>query len=126
VPYSIVRSTQFDEFIDAVISQASAEDTVRLGATMLQPIASADTARAVADVAVGAPLNGTRNVAGPEVFTLDELGRITLEAKGDKRSVVTDDPAGPDAASDDRAERPTFKDSHGVHVEITSAVSSSG
>jgi uncharacterized protein YbjT (DUF2867 family) len=94
VPYSIVRSTQFDEFIDAVISQASTEDPVRLTATTLQPIASADIARAVADVTVGAPLNGTQNVAGPEVFTLDELGRITLEAKGDRRTVVTDDSAG--------------------------------
>jgi uncharacterized protein YbjT (DUF2867 family) len=98
VPYSIVRSTQFDEFIDAVISQASADDPVRLTATKLQPIASADIARAVADVTVGAPLNGIQNVAGPEVFTLDELGRLTLEAKGDKRSVITDPSAGMFAA----------------------------
>ncbi len=98
VPYSIVRSTQFDELINAVISQASQENTVRLTATKVQPIASADIAQVVAEVAVGAPLNAIRNVAGPEVFTLDELGRITLEAKGDKRTVVTDDSAGMFAA----------------------------
>jgi uncharacterized protein YbjT (DUF2867 family) len=67
---------------------------VRLPATKVRPIASADIARAVADVTVGAPLNGIRNVAGPEVFALDELGRITLAAKGDERTVVTDDSAG--------------------------------
>lgn len=98
VPYSIVRSTQFFEFMDAVLSWTSDEHTVRLPATRVQPIASADIARAVADVAAGAPLGGTRNVAGPEVFTLDELGRITLEAKGDKRAVVVDDTAGMFAA----------------------------
>ncbi|MEU6248066.1 SDR family oxidoreductase [Glycomyces sp. NPDC047010] len=98
VPYSIVRSTQFFEFMDAVMSWTSDEHTVRLPATPVQPIASADIARAVADATAGAPLNGTRNVAGPEVFTLDELGRITLEAKGDKRNVVVDDTAGMFAA----------------------------
>ncbi|SDL10126.1 Uncharacterized conserved protein YbjT, contains NAD(P)-binding and DUF2867 domains [Glycomyces sambucus] len=98
VPYSIVRSTQFFEFMPAVMSWTSDEETVRLPATRVQPIASADIARAVADVAGGAPLNGTRDVAGPEVFTLDELGRITLEAKGDKRNVVVDSTAGMFAA----------------------------
>jgi uncharacterized protein YbjT (DUF2867 family) len=98
VPYSIVRSTQFYEFMPAVMSWTSDEHTVRLPATRVQPIASADIARAVADTAAGAPLNGTRDVAGPEVFTLDELGRITLDAKGDKREVVVDDTAGMFAA----------------------------
>ncbi|SDD48093.1 SDR family oxidoreductase [Glycomyces harbinensis] len=98
VPYSIVRSTQFFEFMDAVMSWTSDEHSVRLPATKVQPIASAEIARAVADVAGGAPLQGTRNVAGPEVFTLDELGRITLAAKGDERTVVVDDTAGMFAA----------------------------
>ena len=61
-------------------------------------MAAADVARAVADVSVGAPLQGTRNVAGPEVFALDELGRITLAARGDQRTVVTDAGAGMFAA----------------------------
>jgi uncharacterized protein YbjT (DUF2867 family) len=98
VPYSIVRSTQFYEFMPAVMSWTSDEHTVRLPATRVQPIASADIAKAVADTAAGAPLGGTRDVAGPEVFTLDELGRITLDAKGDKREVVVDDTAGMFAA----------------------------
>lgn len=69
-------------------------DTVSLPATPIQPIAAADVARAVTDVAVGAPLNGMRAVAGPEIFTLDELGPISLSHKGDNRTVVTDPTAG--------------------------------
>src|SRR5258708_23613164 len=90
VPYSIVRATQFFEFIDAALSETADENTVRLPPTLVQPIASADVARAVADVSVGPPLQGTRNIAGPEVFALDELGKITLAARGDHRRVVTD------------------------------------
>ncbi len=99
VPYSIVRATQFYEFVDAVLSWTADENTVRLPATLVQPMASADVARAVADVSVGAPLQGTRSVAGPEVFPLDELGRITLAAHGDHRTVVTDSSAGMFAAA---------------------------
>jgi uncharacterized protein YbjT (DUF2867 family) len=99
VPYSIVRATQFFEFMDAVLSWTADENTVRLPATPVQPMAAADVAQAVADVCVGAPLRGTRDVAGPEVFTLDELGRITLAARGDQRTVVTDDSAGMFAAA---------------------------
>ncbi|GAA4612536.1 SDR family oxidoreductase [Saccharopolyspora hordei] len=98
VPYSIVRATQFFEFVDAVLSWTADENEVRLPATRVQPMAAADVARAVADVAAGEPLQGTRNVAGPEVFALDELGRITLAARGDHRAVVTDNSAGMFAA----------------------------
>ena len=98
IPYSIVRSTQFFEFMSSVLSWTSDDQAVRLPATPVQPIASADIAQAVADVSVGAPLQGTRDVAGPEVFTLDELGRITLAARGDHRTVVVDDSAGMFAA----------------------------
>ncbi|MEU6865820.1 NAD(P)H-binding protein [Streptomyces sp. NPDC046876] len=94
IPYSIVRATQFMEFIDAVLSWTADGETVRLPPTPIQPIASKDVARAVADVAVGTPLRGMRNIAGPEVFALDELGRITLSHKGDNRTVVTDPTAG--------------------------------
>ncbi|MFE2297321.1 SDR family oxidoreductase [Streptomyces sp. NPDC059445] len=94
IPYSIVRATQFMEFIDAVLSWTADGDTVRLPATPIQPIASKDVADAVAEVAAGAPLGGMRNIAGPEVFSLDELGRITLTHKGDGRTVVTDPTAG--------------------------------
>ena len=94
IPYSIVRATQFMEFVASAMDWTTDGGVVRLPATPIQPISSADVAAAVADVATGAPLRGTRNIAGPEVFTLDELGRITLEATGDYRRVVTDETAG--------------------------------
>jgi uncharacterized protein YbjT (DUF2867 family) len=99
VPWSIVRATQFFEFVDAALAWTSDESTVRLPATPVQPMASADVARAVADVCEGDPLNGIREVAGPEVFRLDELGRITLAARDDHRAVVTDPAAGMFAAA---------------------------
>jgi uncharacterized protein YbjT (DUF2867 family) len=94
VPYSIVRATQFMEFIAPTMDFTTDGDVVRLPATPIQPISSAEVAAAVADVAAGPPLRGTRNIAGPDVVTLDELGRITLEATGDHRHVVTDETAG--------------------------------
>lgn len=94
IPYSIVRATQFMEFIDAVLSWTTEGNTVRLPATPIQPIAAQDVADAVAEVAAGTPLNGTLEIGGPDVFTLDELGRITLNARSDSRTVVTDDTAG--------------------------------
>lgn len=94
VPYSIVRATQFMEFMDAAFSWTSDDKTVRLPRTPIQPIAAADVAATVADVAAGPPLGGILNVTGPDMFTLDEVGRIALAAKGDKRSVTVDDTAG--------------------------------
>lgn len=94
VPYSIVRATQFMEFMDAVLSWTTEGDTVRLPATPIQPIAAKDVAEAVTEVATGAPLNGIRNIGGPDIFSLDELGRLTLTRKGDSRTVVTDPTAG--------------------------------
>jgi uncharacterized protein YbjT (DUF2867 family) len=99
VPYSIVRATQFFEFIDAALSETADETTVRLPATLVQPIASAEVAEEVAEVSMGHPLQGTRDIAGPDVFALDELGKITLGAHGDHRAVVTDNGAGTFAAA---------------------------
>ncbi|MFE2437388.1 SDR family oxidoreductase [Streptomyces sp. NPDC059409] len=98
VPYSIVRATQFMEFMEAVMSWTSDGDTVRLPPTPIQPIAAKDVAAEVADVAVGTPLNGIRDIGGPDVFPLDELGRLTLSRNGDGRTVVTDPTAGMFAA----------------------------
>ncbi|MFJ8782361.1 SDR family oxidoreductase [Streptomyces sp. NPDC102476] len=92
VPHSIIRATQFFKFMRTVMSWTSDGKTVRLSATRIQPVAAADVAQAVAAVCVGAPLRGTRDVA-PEVFIRDELGRITLAARGGRRSVVTDSKA---------------------------------
>lgn len=94
IPWSIVRAGQFFEFVPSVIAMTSDGDTVHIPATPVQPLASADIARAVAQVAAGKPLMAVKNVAGPEVFQLDQLCQITLEAKGDSRKVVTDPSAG--------------------------------
>lgn len=98
IPYSIVRATQFMEFMDATLSMTTAGDTVRLPRTPIQPIAAADVSKVVAEVAAGGPLNGVVNIAGPDVYPLDELGRLTVKAMGNGRSVVTDDTAGMFAA----------------------------
>ncbi|MFD5317832.1 SDR family oxidoreductase [Streptomyces sp. NPDC127098] len=98
IPYSIVRATQFMEFVDAVMSWTAEGETVRLPATPIQPIAAKDVAAAVAEVAAGEPLMGVRNVGGPEILPLDELGRITLSHRADGRTVVTDPTAGMFAA----------------------------
>jgi uncharacterized protein YbjT (DUF2867 family) len=94
VPYSIVRATQFFEFMDALVAETADDKTVRLPAALIQPMASADVAQVVAEVSAGAPLRDTRAIAGPDVFRLDELGKITLAAHGDPRTVVTDGSAG--------------------------------
>lgn len=98
IPYSIVRATQFMEFMDATMSWTTEGDTVRLPPTPIQPIAAQEVADTVAEVAAGSPLNGILDVAGPEVFSLDEVGRITLAAHSDGRTVVTDATAGMFAA----------------------------
>ena len=91
VPYTILRATQFFEFISAIADSAAADGTVRLPSANLQPIAVSDLAVAVADVAEGAPINGVTEVAGPEAIGLDELARRVLAAAGDPRPVVTDE-----------------------------------
>ncbi|PBC72109.1 uncharacterized protein YbjT (DUF2867 family) [Streptomyces sp. TLI_235] len=93
-PYSIVRATQFFEFMEPTMSWTSDETAVRLPATLLQPIASHDIVDVLADVATGTPLGGVLEIAGPDTFTLDEIGRMTLAARGDRRPVVVDDQAG--------------------------------
>lgn len=99
IPYSIVRATQFMEFMDAALAMTADGATVRLPRTPVQPIAAADVSGVVAEVAAGSPLNGVLNIAGPDVYPLDELGRLTLTAKSDGRAVVTDDSAGLFAAA---------------------------
>jgi uncharacterized protein YbjT (DUF2867 family) len=93
-PYSIVRATQFFEFVKASLSWTSDDTTVHLPSTRLQPIAATDVVDAVVDVSTGAPLQGIRNIAGPDVTPLDELGRVTLAAQHDNRTVITDEKAG--------------------------------
>ncbi|MCK7626865.1 NAD(P)H-binding protein [Streptomyces sp. RS10V-4] len=99
VPYSLVRATQFFEYVDEIMSWTTERGTVRLPTTLLQPVAADDAARAVAALAAGRPLHGVRDIAGPEVFPLDDLARITLAARGDRRTVRTDPTAGPFATA---------------------------
>jgi uncharacterized protein YbjT (DUF2867 family) len=93
-PYSIVRATQFFEFMNALVSWTADDASVRLPSIHLQPIAAADVVDAVVEVSTGKPLLGIWNVAGPDVFSLDELGRLTLAAHHDNRTVIIDDRAG--------------------------------
>jgi uncharacterized protein YbjT (DUF2867 family) len=91
VPYTIIRATQFFEFLGSIADSATTDGTVRLSSGHLQPIAASDLAIAVADVAEGAPIEGVVEVAGPEAVGLDELVRRVLSASGDPRPVLTDD-----------------------------------
>jgi uncharacterized protein YbjT (DUF2867 family) len=87
VPFTILRSTQFFEFMSGIAQSATDGQTVRLSPALMQPVASDDVAAALADVAVGAPVNGTVELAGPEQFRLDELARRVLSANQDARQV---------------------------------------
>jgi uncharacterized protein YbjT (DUF2867 family) len=90
VPYTILRATQFFEFIGRLADSSTDGDTVRLPPVQVQPEAADDVAAALADVAVSAPVNGTVELAGPERFRLDELARRVLQANDDPRQVTAD------------------------------------
>ncbi|MDG4824860.1 SDR family oxidoreductase [Asanoa sp. WMMD1127] len=94
VPYTVVRATQFFEFLGGIADSATDGDTVRIAPVSFQPIASADVARAVADAATAPAVNGAVEVAGPQRMRFDEVIREALAAKGDPREVVAD-PAAP-------------------------------
>lgn len=89
-PYTIVRSTQFFEFVGAITQSATEGNAIRLSPAFLQPIASDDVASALAAVAMGKPVNGVVELAGPERIPLDVLVRSYLEAAGDRRQVIAD------------------------------------
>jgi uncharacterized protein YbjT (DUF2867 family) len=90
VPYTIVRATQFFEFIGRIAESGADGDTIRLSPALVQPEAADDVVSTLADVAVGAPLNDTVELAGPEAFHLDELARRFLSARDDPRTVTAD------------------------------------
>jgi uncharacterized protein YbjT (DUF2867 family) len=90
VPYTIVRATQFFEFLGAIANASTEGNTVRLSPGLMQPLAADDVVSALADVAVQPPLNGTLDVAGPEALGIDELVRRLFRAKGDPRQVQGD------------------------------------
>jgi uncharacterized protein YbjT (DUF2867 family) len=90
IPYSIVRATQFFEFVNRIADDATDGTTVRLPPALIQPMAADDVAGALGRIAVGPPENGIVEIAGPDQFALDELIRDRLGTTGDPRQVVTD------------------------------------
>jgi uncharacterized protein YbjT (DUF2867 family) len=90
IPYSIVHATQFYEFVKSIAGAATEGAVVRLAPVLVQPMAADDVAAAVASVALGAPVNGMVEIAGPEQVRLDVLVQRGLRARGDARTVVAD------------------------------------
>jgi len=90
LPYSIVRATQFFEFFKRIADEASVGKTVRIAPVLFQPMAADDVADSVCDAAMGAPLEGIVEVAGPQQFHFDEFIRLGLEARHDTREVIAD------------------------------------
>jgi uncharacterized protein YbjT (DUF2867 family) len=106
-PYTILRATQFFEFVDGIIKSGADGDVIRLSPALLQPIASDDVVAALADLAIGSPLNATVEVAGPDSYPLDKLARKAMAARGDQRKVIADIRARYfGAVLDDRSLRP--------------------
>jgi uncharacterized protein YbjT (DUF2867 family) len=90
IPYTIVRATQFFEFMGGVAQAGTNGNVVRLPSALMQPMSADDVAAAVADYTIGAPLNRIVEIAGPEAMGIDEAARRFLSATGDVRQVITD------------------------------------
>ena len=93
IPYTIIRATQFFEFVGGIAQSATEGQTVRLPPVLMQPIVSDDVAAVMADAALAEPLNGTVDLAGPEPIRQDDLVRQFLNATRDARTVITDSKA---------------------------------
>jgi len=90
IPYSIVRATQFFEFVNKIADLSAEGNKVRLPPVLFQPMAADDVAGAIGRIATNAPVNGTVEIGGPEQFRLDELARRDLAARKDPREVISD------------------------------------
>lgn len=90
IPYSILRSTQFFEFVSRIAQAGEDGRSVRASGALFQPIVSADVVAALAEVTLGPPVNGIVEVGGPEKFRIDDLVRRVMQANGDGREVLTD------------------------------------
>ncbi|HZC97028.1 MAG TPA: SDR family oxidoreductase [Bradyrhizobium sp.] len=90
IPYTILRATQFFEFVGGIVDSSSDGQIARLSPALFQPVASDDVAAALADVTLAAPINGVVELAGPERFSLDEFARKYLSATKDPRKVMAD------------------------------------
>src|SRR5437762_11079506 len=93
IRYTIVRATQFFEFVGGIAQSATEGQTVRLPPVLMQPIVSDDVSAVMADVALAEPLNGTFDLAGSEPFRQYDIVRRILNAAGDARTVITDSKA---------------------------------
>jgi uncharacterized protein YbjT (DUF2867 family) len=89
-PYSIVRATQFFEFVKQIVDSSAEGDKIRMPAALIQPMAADDVANAVARIATNPPVNGIVEIGGPEQFRLDDLARLYLTARQDPREVISD------------------------------------
>jgi uncharacterized protein YbjT (DUF2867 family) len=94
IPFTIIRATQFFEFVKGIAQSGADGSTIRLSSVLMQPMVSDDVAAAVTEAAVGASVNGVIDVAGPDQFRQDDLVRQFLSATGDPREVVIDENAG--------------------------------
>ena len=94
IPYTILRATQFFEFVSGIAAFSTVGDTARVSPALFQPMAAEDVADALVDVALAPPVNGIVEVAGPEALGLDEAVRQYLRARKDERQVITDSNAG--------------------------------
>ena len=90
IPYTILHSTQFFEFIDGIIQSGTENGTIHVSPALVQPIAVDDVVAALSELTLDAPLNDTVEVAGPDACSLDTFAREYLAAKGDKRQIVAD------------------------------------
>ena len=93
IPYTILRATQFFEFVGGIADSATSGQTVRLPSVLFQPILSDDVATTLARIAVGKAVNGILELAGPDAIPFDEVVRQYLAAHHDPRTVVTDEQA---------------------------------
>jgi uncharacterized protein YbjT (DUF2867 family) len=90
IPYTIVRSTQFFDFMETIIQLGADGDVIRVSPALIQPVAPDDVAETLAEIAAAPPLNATVELAGSETICLDELARLILSAHEDPRNVIAD------------------------------------
>jgi len=88
IPYTLLRATQFFEFVGSIVDQSTVGDEVHISPALIQPIAADDVAAALADLAVGMPINGMVEVAGQDRIPMDELARKYLAQRNDRRKVI--------------------------------------
>jgi uncharacterized protein YbjT (DUF2867 family) len=90
VPYSLIYATEVFEYVPGIADSATEGGAVRIAPVRFQPLALDDLVRVIARVAIGSPLNGRVEVAGPEQYRMDEFFRMALAARNDSREVITD------------------------------------